>query len=68
MHLKVVYKWPIVCIDAMWKLLKDDFSDGVNLPDSHYESKTKLGKHWGRCCNRFMCNKFKAGNSYTVFL
>ncbi|GMN44893.1 hypothetical protein TIFTF001_014078 [Ficus carica] len=47
MHFKVLYKWPNECMDAMWKLLKDAFPDRVNLPNSHYESKTKLGKHWG---------------------
>ena len=44
MYLKVLYKWPNECMDAMLKLLKDAFSDGNKLPTSHYESKKLLSK------------------------
>jgi len=44
MHLKVLYKWSNECMNSVLKLLKDAFSEGIKLPDSYYEAKTKLGK------------------------
>lgn len=44
MHLKVLYKWANECMDAVLKLLKDAFPEGIKLPNFHYELKMKLGK------------------------
>ena len=44
MHLKVLYKWPNECMDAMLKLLNDAFLDGNKLPISHYDAKKLLSK------------------------
>ena len=44
MHLKVLYKWPNECMDAILKLLKDAFPDRNKLPTSHYDVKKLLSK------------------------
>ena len=39
-HLKVLYKWPNECMNAMLKLLKDAFPDRNNVPTSHYDGRS----------------------------